>query len=101
MLAYRCLDQLETVFSQERQNGIEPLLQMALGIDQAVKGGRVARGALVAAHGFASGFAFDAAKLMTNLALAVAERLRQSRIEMFQFAAHTRDGAIPPRRWRP
>ncbi len=75
------------MLSQEGKYGVEPLLKVTLGIDQAVKRRGVARGLGVAAHGFAAHFAGDARDLVPDLALAITESLGQSGVEPLDLAA--------------
>ena len=76
--------QVEAVLGEEGQEGVEPLLQVALGIDQAVDRRRVAGSALVAAQRFAPGLALDFAELVADLAQAAVGRFRERRVEADQ-----------------
>src|SRR5579872_7085646 len=68
------VNEIKPVLRQKRQDGIEALLQVALGENQAVERGSIGASAIVAAHCFASCLGLDLRHLILDLALTAVER---------------------------
>src|SRR4029450_13755673 len=97
--------EVQPVLRQQWKDRIEPLLQMALGVDQSVHGRRVLRRALAAMQRFPARLALDLADLVANLPSAAVERFGWRRIvgralapQVFDRALHGGGGVLYRRR---
>ena len=82
------------MFGQEREDGIDAFLQVALGIDQPIQRRRVACGGGIAPQRLAGRFALDFAELVLNLARAAVEGHGQRGVEPGHLAAQPPHGAL-------
>jgi hypothetical protein len=88
------VDQPRAVLGQERQDGIQPLLQVALRIDQPRKISGVEGHAGIAGHGFAADLALHLGELVEHLLAVLAEGGGQAGVETGQVAGQTVDGLL-------